>query len=78
MGVEVSFVAGACGAEHRHEHEQICYCLAGEFVFSVEEKISTIRAGDSVYVPVSALHGAKCIADGRLLDIFTPQREDFL
>lgn len=78
MGVEVSFIAGAFGAEHRHEHEQICYCLCGEFVFSVEENSSTIKAGDSVYIPAAALHGAKCIADGRLFDIFTPQREDFL
>ena len=78
MGVEVNFIAGACGYEHRHEHEQICYCLSGEFVFTVEEKSSKIKAGDSVYIPASALHGATCIADGRLLDIFTPQREDFL
>lgn len=78
MGVEVSFIAGAIGYEHRHEHEQICYCLSGEFAFTVEEKSSLIRAGDSVYIPSSALHGATCIADGRLLDVFTPQRDDFL
>ena len=78
MIVEVFFTAGACGAEHRHVHEQVSYCLAGEFVFTIEGETSTLRAGDSLYVPASALHGTTCVADGRLLDIFTPQREDFL
>jgi quercetin dioxygenase-like cupin family protein len=78
MMVEVFFEAGAIGYEHRHVHEQLCYCLAGEFVFTIEGKSSTLRAGDSLYVPSSALHGTTCVAEGRLLDVFTPQREDFL
>lgn len=78
MMVEVYFETGACGAEHRHPHEQMSYCLDGEFVFNVEGETATLRAGDSLYVPPSALHGTTCVAAGRLLDIFTPQREDFL
>ena len=72
------FKAGGIGAEHRHPHEQLTYCLSGEFVFNVEGETRTVRAGDSLYVPASALHGTTCVADGRLLDMFTPQREDFL
>ena len=78
MMVEVLFTAGAIGAEHRHPHEQLTYCLSGEFIFNIDGEKSTVRAGDSLYVPASALHGTTCVADGRLLDIFTPQREDFL
>ena len=37
------------------------------------------RPGDLfAALPGSAVHGARCLADGRILDIFTPQREDFL
>ena len=78
MMVEVFFKVGGIGYEHRHVHEQISYCLAGEFVFTIEGETKTVKAGDSLYVPASALHGTKCVAEGRLLDIFTPQREDFL
>lgn len=78
MMVEVFFETGACGAEHRHVHEQVTYCLSGEFVFNVDGEKKTVRAGDTLYVPSSALHGTTCVAEGRLLDIFTPQREDFL
>jgi len=78
MMVEVFFKPGAIGYEHEHPHEQLCYCLAGEFVFTVGSEAKTLVAGDSVYVPASTLHGATCINEGRLLDIFTPQREDFI
>ena len=78
MMVEVFFTAGASGAEHRHEHEQVTYCLSGEFEFTVDGVRSKVCAGDSLYVPASALHGTTCLSDGRLLDVFTPQREDFL
>ena len=78
MMVEVYFATGAIGAEHRHPHEQVTYCLSGEFVFTVEGERLRLIAGDSLYFPPSALHGTTCVAEGRLLDIFTPQREDFL
>lgn len=78
MAVEVMFKAGGIGYEHRHVHEQVCYCLEGEFDFTVEGQTTRLHAGDSVYIPSSVLHGTVCLKDGRLLDIFTPQREDFL
>jgi quercetin dioxygenase-like cupin family protein len=78
MLVEVMFKTGAVGSAHRHTHEQASYCLAGEFDFTVEGQTRRLRTGDSVYIPASALHGTVCLAEGRLLDIFTPQREDFL
>jgi quercetin dioxygenase-like cupin family protein len=78
MMVEVMFKSGAVGSEHRHVHEQVCYCLAGEFEFTVEGEKRRLSPGDSVYVSPSALHGTVCLSEGRLLDIFTPQREDFL
>jgi quercetin dioxygenase-like cupin family protein len=78
MMVEVYFEKGAIGAEHRHPHEQVSYCLAGEFRFTIEGETAILRAGDSVFIPASKLHGTTCVAAGRLLDVFTPQREDFL
>lgn len=78
MTVEVFFKTGAIGYEHEHPHEQTCYCLAGEFVFTVGNESRTIRAGDSVYIPAQVRHGTTCLNTGRLLDAFTPQREDFL
>jgi quercetin dioxygenase-like cupin family protein len=78
MMVEVLFEQGAEGAEHRHPHQQVTYCLAGTFRFTLEGRAETLRPGDSLYIPADAPHGTVCLEAGRLLDIFTPQREDFL
>jgi quercetin dioxygenase-like cupin family protein len=78
MIVEVSFAAGGVGSEHEHPHDQATYCLSGEFRFSVGSETRTLRPGDSVFIPGGARHGTTCVAEGRLLDTFTPRRDDFL
>jgi quercetin dioxygenase-like cupin family protein len=78
MMVEVSFASGGVGAEHEHPHDQATYCLSGEFGFTVGAETRTLRPGDTVFIPGGARHGTVCRAEGRLLDVFTPQREDFL
>jgi quercetin dioxygenase-like cupin family protein len=78
MMVEVYFEKGAHGTAHRHAHEQVTYCLAGEFESFVGSVRRRIRPGDSLYIAPNEEHGTVCIEGGRLLDIFTPQRTDFL
>ncbi len=78
MIVEVHFKAGAEGPLHEHFHEQVSYCVSGKLEFTVDGETCMIGAGDSIYMPPDSLHGAKIIEDTVLLDIFTPQREDFL
>ena len=78
MAVEVAFDAGGVGAPHTHPHQQLTYCLAGSFRFTVDGQPVTLRAGDTLFFPADSLHG--CVAEeaGVLLDIFTPLRQDFL
>ncbi len=78
MTVEFHFDQGAVGALHSHPHEQVGYVVSGRFEFTLEGKAAILSAGDSYYVPSGAVHGAKALEEGVLLDVFTPQREDFL
>jgi quercetin dioxygenase-like cupin family protein len=78
MLVEAIYKAGGIGSEHEHPHEQICYCVSGEFMYLIGSESRTLVAGDSVYVPSGTRHGAVCIKDGSLLDVFTPHREDLI
>ena len=78
MVVEVSFAAGGVGPEHEHRHDQATYCLSGEFRFAVGGETRTLVPGDSVFIPGGLRHGTSCVAEGRLMDCFSPQREDFL
>jgi len=78
MLVEVYFEAGSEGAAHEHPHEQTTYCLEGEFDFVVSGAMYRIKPGDSILIPCGARHGVKCLSKGRLLDAFSPPRQDFL
>lgn len=78
MAVEVSFEAGSEGAVHTHPHTQCSYVLSGKFIYTVEGDSVELAPGDSVVVPSGLPHGTVCLEKGILLDVFTPQREDFL
>ncbi|HEY9053860.1 MAG TPA: cupin domain-containing protein [Rectinemataceae bacterium] len=78
MMVEVYFETDAVGSEHSHPHEQLSYCLEGEFEFRISGKAMKVGVGDTILVPGGAAHGVTCLKKGRLLDVFSPPREDFL
>jgi quercetin dioxygenase-like cupin family protein len=78
MCVEVHFETGTVAALHSHPHEQITYVISGRFEFVVGDETYVISAGDSLYKQPNIVHGATCLEAGKLLDIFTPHREDFL
>jgi quercetin dioxygenase-like cupin family protein len=78
MMVEVSFAEGGIGTRHTHPHEQSTYCLEGEFVFTVREDSRILLPGDTVFIPSGVGHDTVAKKRGRLLDVFTPQREDFI
>ena len=78
MTVQFAFEKGAVGAPHTHVHEQVGYVLQGRFELTLGDDKTIIDAGDTYYVPSSTLHGVVALEDGELLDVFTPQRQDFL
>ncbi len=78
MGVEASFAKGAIGTVHVHPHEQITYVVSGKFEYEMDGEKFILVAGDSYYVAPDVPHGAVALEEGVLIDIFTPQREDFL
>lgn len=79
MVVEVYFEDYFEADEHKHIHEQATYCAEGEFEFRIGNEVKVIKEGDTVYMPSNVLHSCKVLTPkGKLIDIFTPQREDFL
>ncbi|MDI3473544.1 MAG: hypothetical protein PWQ20_1801 [Thermotogaceae bacterium] len=78
MLVEVHFKKGAVAAVHSHLHEQVSYIVSGSFEVEIDGKREILKAGDSCYVPSNVPHGVVALEDSVIIDIFTPQREDFL
>ena len=79
MACELRFEKGAVGALHSHPHEQIGYIISGRLVYQeagCEDKI--LETGDIYYVAPNVVHGVQILEDTKLLDIFTPMREDFV
>ena len=79
MACELTFEKGAVGAPHSHPHEQIGYIISGKLVYQEAGQADKIlKTGDTYYVAPNVVHGVRILEDTKLLDIFTPMREDFV
>ena len=65
---------------HSHVHEQTTYVAEGEIIFFCEgEPQERLKAGDMFYVPSGKEHTIQLLSKtARLIDSFTPIREEFL
>lgn len=65
---------------HSHPHEQTCYIADGELIFYCEDEPDQhLKAGDMFYIPSNKKHTIKLLTPtARLIDNFTPLREDFM
>ncbi len=78
MVCELTFEVGAVGVPHKHFHEQCGYIVEGKMEFEIDGVKRVLGPGDSAYKQPYVLHGAVCVEKAKILDIFTPQREDLL
>lgn len=79
MMTEVRFKKDAIGEIHSHIHEQVSYIVQGSFDFTLDGEVQKVGKGDSIYIPSNKPHGVKALEeDSIILDVFTPQRQDFL
>jgi quercetin dioxygenase-like cupin family protein len=79
MVVAFTFQAeGAVGALHNHPHVQSTFVERGRFQFTVGDNITEVGPGDSFVIPTNVMHGCICLKPGRLVDCFTPRRDDFV
>jgi len=59
-------------------HAQVSYCAQGRFEFTIGSEKKVLEEGDGAYIPPNTEHGAVCLEEGLLIDVFSPVREDFL
>ena len=78
MIVKVGFDTQAIGTLHHHPHTQASYVSKGKFEITIGSEKSILEAGDVYFVPTGEIHGAVCLEEGELIDVFSPRRDDFL
>ena len=78
MMVKVHFDKGGIGAKHTHRHSQTTYVVSGCFEVEINGEKKLLKEGDGFYIPPNVEHGAVCLDEGVLIDVFSPIREDFM
>jgi len=64
---------------HSHPHEQISYVVSGEINLVLGNEITHLNPGDVFTVPSNVSHSIQLLTPkARLVDTFTPIREEFL
>ncbi|MGB5170151.1 cupin domain-containing protein [Eudoraea sp.] len=68
---------GASVPEHSHQNEQIMQVLEGSFEFTVDGLTAIYGPDDMVVIPPHAKHSGIALTSCKLMDIFSPVREDY-
>jgi quercetin dioxygenase-like cupin family protein len=70
--------AGSKMPEHQHPQEQIVHILEGRMKLIVNGTPHELTAGDSFYLASNVPHGVETIENTRVLDTFSPPRDEYL
>ncbi len=73
-----TLTAGSKMPEHRHPQEQIVHILSGRMKLIVEGKPHEMAPGDSFYLAGNVPHGVETMEETRVLDTFSPPRDEYL
>ena len=81
MVTKMNYVKGNYATTHQHPHEQCGYVISGQYrlIVETEPRIDAIlTVGDSYAIPGNTPHSFEVLEGGEVVDVFTPQREDYL
>jgi len=70
--------AGSRMPEHQHSQEQIVHILSGRMRLIVEGTPHELTTGDVFYLASNIPHGVETIENTRVLDTFSPPRNEYL
>jgi len=74
---EVSLRAATTIPLHAHPHEQVTYVIEGRFQFIVGAETKVLEPGMTALIPGGVMHGGTTLTACRVIDLFSPVREDY-
>ena len=69
---------GSVMPAHSHPQEQIVHILEGKMRLIVDGVPHELSTGESFYLPSNVSHGVETLAATRVLDTFSPPRDEYL
>lgn len=73
----VDIAAGSQLPEHHHVHEQITNILEGQLEMTIGTETRMCTPGTVVIIPSNVPHTARALTDCKVIDVFSPVREDY-
>lgn len=76
----VNFIEVAAGnsvPHHQHVHEQMSFVLEGRFQLTVAGEVQILDASMYAIIPSNVRHSGLAITDCKLIDVFSPARDDY-
>ena len=61
--VRVGFDPGYVAPRHTHPGEEIIYVLEGVLEYDIDGRLTTVKAGEVVFVPAEAIHSVKNVGN---------------
>jgi quercetin dioxygenase-like cupin family protein len=71
------FDSGIDLPKHSHPHDQVTNILEGEFELTVAGVPEILSAGHFRVIPPDVVHSGRSITTCRIIDVFSPVREDY-
>ena len=68
---------GAVLPTHAHFHEQVTTVVEGRFELTVGLETNVYEAGLVAVIPANVPHSGRALTACKLLDVFSPVREDY-
>jgi quercetin dioxygenase-like cupin family protein len=69
--------AGNSVPRHQHINEQYAFVIEGKFELTVNDIPQVLDPGLFALIPANVWHSGIAITDCKLIDIFSPAREDY-
>lgn len=77
MLCEITLAKGSVVPRHQHPHDQVGYVVSGQIKMIVGDAEMVCTPGDNYAIPGHTPHAAEAIEDTVVIDIFSPQREEY-
>ena len=68
---------GAPLPEHSHPHEQVVNVIEGEFELTINGDTTRLGLRSVAIIPSNAVHSGKALTKCRIINVFSPVREDY-
>lgn len=73
----VDIEKGAILPAHSHVHEQTTQIIEGQLEMTIDGVTQILEPGTITLIPSNVIHGANALTDCKVVDIFSPVREDY-